>query len=531
MRRFSLVIPTLRRAETLEHALATLLAQQGDDVQILVQNNGDDPATREVVERAADPRVEHRSSVEVVPMAENWERALAAADGDYVTFIGDDDGLLPDACRVARAVLDGDAAEILSWEPFSYFWPSYWDERRRNTLLARVSSGFRVRPVTAAPLLARCLAFEAHYSKLPMLYNSFVSRSLLERARARHGRYFVGALPDVTSGVVNATYADTFLKSERALSIAGISGHSMGQRVRHSDAWSPDELARGARQLTGRSAPGLEEAIAAELELLAREVVRERHDLAFDERGAVRSLAAAINEAPTRYEATKAVILARMRDLGLRPDEVSIPAPLELPPIPPLGTHDVGGGEVLHVLDGADLGLRSIADATRAALQLVPPPEAMTVSTSLPFPDGVPVVSTEPLSFARNEDGSLALVSGWAEPESWGAWSVERESILRVRLAPRRGRRRLRLALRYRTVQLDTERELEIAWGEEPPTRRRLPRQGHEGELVFDVPRRLLHAPVDVRFVNLNARSPSSMGIGEDQRPLGIGVEALRTIR
>ena len=252
MPRFSVVIPTLRRADTLEHALATVLAQTEPDVQIVIQNNGDDPATRELVERIADPRVHHFSTDETIPMAENWERALANAEGDLITFVGDDDGLLPDACSIAGAVFDDADTEILSWEPFVYFWPSYWTESRRNRLQARVSADFRVAAVASAPLLQRFFDFQAHYSKLPMIYNSFVSRSLLERVRERHGRYFIGSLPDLSSGVVNAAFCETFLKSERPLSVAGLSGHSTGHRLWRAETWaSPDDFERDFPDLAG----------------------------------------------------------------------------------------------------------------------------------------------------------------------------------------------------------------------------------------------------------------------------------------
>ena len=155
----------------------------------------------------------------------------------------------------------------------------------------------------------------------------------------------------------------------------------------------------------------------------------------------------------------------------------------------------------------------------------------MVVSTGIRFPDGVPVVSTEPLSFARNEDGSLALVSGWAEPESWGAWSVERECVLRLRLSPPPGSREVRLALRYRAVPLAGEkRELDCAIGDEPATRLQLRNRGHDKKLVLEVPESALDGAVDVRFVNLNARPPSEMGIGEDHWPLGIGVEEIQLL-
>src|SRR3954471_23520401 len=48
VKHFSLVVPTLRRAGTLEHTLTTLQTQPA--AEIVVQNNGNDPSTRSLVE-------------------------------------------------------------------------------------------------------------------------------------------------------------------------------------------------------------------------------------------------------------------------------------------------------------------------------------------------------------------------------------------------------------------------------------------------------------------------------------------------
>jgi hypothetical protein len=173
-----------------------------------------------------------------------------------------------------------------------------------------------------------------------------------------------------------------------------------------------------------------------------------------------------------------------------------------------------------------------VADAVRLASQLVAPATAMTRSTALPFPDGVAVVTLEPLSFARSSDGAIALASGWAEPESWGAWSVERECRLRLRIEVPATARKARLGLRIRTVQLaDGEpRLVECLLGARKLKRWRLGSAGHRGELVITVPAADLDGPVDLRFLNLNARSPREMAIGDDHRPLGIGVEEIRLL-
>src|SRR6266446_5939367 len=152
MTRFSVAVPTLRRVDTLEHTLATLISQDYDDLEIVGQNNGNDPATRELVESTCDLRVRHFGTDDVLSMTENWERAAENCSGAYVTVIGDDDGLLPDACAIAGAVLENDPSEILSWEPLVYFWPEFFDDARRNRLQAPISFDFVVRRQPSRPL-------------------------------------------------------------------------------------------------------------------------------------------------------------------------------------------------------------------------------------------------------------------------------------------------------------------------------------------------------------------------------------------
>jgi hypothetical protein len=244
-------------------------------------------------------------------------------------------------------------------------------------------------------------------------------------------------------------------------------------------------------------------------------------------------MAAAINESPSRYEETKSTILSLMKRLEMTEDDVFIPAPLDHPPAPAPGVHVLGPFEVLFVLEGDQVGLQSIADAVRLASQLVPPADSLVKSKATPSLDGVPVVSTEPLSFARNADGALALTSGWAEPEAWGAWSVERECVLRLRFSGLPRRRKVRLGLRYRTVPFPDgqPRLVECAIGERTLKRWELGSNNYRGELVIAVAPRDLHDAVELKFVNLNARSPKEMALGDDERRLGIGVEQIRLVR
>jgi glycosyltransferase involved in cell wall biosynthesis len=384
--RYSIAIPTLARADTLEHTLATALGQTVVDFEVVVQNNGDDGATRAVVERLDDSRVNLFQTPTIVSMVENWELALSHCTGDLITFIGDDDGLLPDACEAAGLAIDLSGAEIVSWSPFLYLWPTYWQAARRNRLHAHVTFDFVLTRETSRSWLERFYAFRSDYSSLPMLYNSFVARSVVERVRDRYGKYFFGALPDVTSGIINAVETETFTKLSRSLSIAGISGHSYGNKLTRSETrLSSSELQLNFPKLMEHTEHGtdLDWLISLEMEVLNEQVIKEREPIHFDRRRLAWTMASNINASPSRYNETRALIKKLMQEYDIDPDELKVPSALAEPPAPPDGAHPVGLGEVFFVLDGSRFGVRTVLDAVGLAAQLVPPVGALVQGGAL----------------------------------------------------------------------------------------------------------------------------------------------------
>jgi hypothetical protein len=385
MARFSICIPTRGRAETLRHTLATAVGQVDDDLEIVVQNNGDDEEVRAVVAEVGDPRVRHHTTEDEIPMAANWELCVANATGEILTVVGSDDGLLADACKLARDVFGTTSFELLSWSPFWYFWPDYFDPRRRNRLEAGVEPELTLHVVAARPLLESFYRFESHYSRLPMIYNSFVRRSLIERVRERYGRYFFGALPDITSGVVNAAFSDALVRCSRPLSVTGTSGHSLGHRnwVR---AGAPDpKFERDFPPSEQRAIPistgSLDLSIASEMLLVRKQALGDDPGLPLDYGALARRLAETINERPDRYAEALRAIEALIEEHGIAREEIAIPPRASESPVTPIGVHPAGSAS-LHVIDGERAGLRTIADAVRLASELLP--------------DGEPVWAEEP---------------------------------------------------------------------------------------------------------------------------------------
>src|SRR5262249_49982060 len=73
--RFSVVVPTRERADTLQSCLTTCLDQGFDNYEVIVCDNCSSPATREVVEGFASSRIKYVRAPEPLAMSDNWELA------------------------------------------------------------------------------------------------------------------------------------------------------------------------------------------------------------------------------------------------------------------------------------------------------------------------------------------------------------------------------------------------------------------------------------------------------------------------
>ncbi len=94
----SIIIPTLDRPRYLQEAIDAALAQTYANVEVLVFDNGTLDETLAVGEEAArrDPRVRFRRNERNLGMSGNFNALGAAARGEFLVAIGDDDRLLPE---------------------------------------------------------------------------------------------------------------------------------------------------------------------------------------------------------------------------------------------------------------------------------------------------------------------------------------------------------------------------------------------------------------------------------------------------
>ena len=225
--RISVVIPTRERADTLAQTLRTCVAQDYDNLEIVVHDNASSPATAEAVERHGDERVRYFRSDKRLSMRANWEAALERTTGDYVIYIGDDDLVTIGGVSRLAGLITSTGAEAIKWSSVNYIWPN------RST----TGAGFLI--VKHQKLFGDYTFYDGSdildamfAGKLRMslrtfhVYHGCVSRGIIDKVRARTGQYFCYQIPDAYTAFANAFVTGRILHVRHPITSFGHSANS-----------------------------------------------------------------------------------------------------------------------------------------------------------------------------------------------------------------------------------------------------------------------------------------------------------------
>jgi hypothetical protein len=223
--RFSIIVPTRQRHETLRYTLQTCLAQNFESYEIIVCDNCSSPETAQVVEEFGSSRIHYIRSDKPLAMSDNWELALSHASGEYVTVLGDDDGLRLDALCEIDELLSALNVKLLRWRWIWYNWPSFPNAPLANLVTIPLKDESATITTKTFPDIAN---YKINYTLLPMIYNSVVHRDLIAELRKKTGRVFKTTNPDIYTGFAFAYLAQRYISIGRPMAIAGISGKGNG---------------------------------------------------------------------------------------------------------------------------------------------------------------------------------------------------------------------------------------------------------------------------------------------------------------
>lgn len=226
----SLIIPTRNRAEYLRHAINTCLACDDPDIEIIVSDNNSVDNTRQVVAGFHDKRIIYLNTGVSLSMRQNFEFSLQHATGDYLLYIGDDDGIFKNGFASLRRLLESHKPDVVNWRHITYIWPAQ-DEQRQDGIFKFRYRDFFGEAIEKNPkniLADLSIAKITNYRDGANIYHGCVSRKIIDRALKITPYYFMSQIPDVYTSIMNLVLAENFVWFRNPVTIAGESPKSNG---------------------------------------------------------------------------------------------------------------------------------------------------------------------------------------------------------------------------------------------------------------------------------------------------------------
>lgn len=225
----SILIPTRNRAQYLKFAIESALNIKYTDVtdiEIIVSENHSQDNSLHICNSFTDPRLTIVRPPNPLAMHENWEFLLNLSKGKWVTFIGDDDAVMPH-CLEHLLWLETNypKAEAIVSPRNYYFWNGCQKEYGDTAVsIAFCNEHFWL---DSKKQLNSALRGKVSYMDLPQMYSGgFHRRSLVNRVlNSQCGVYFKSVTPDAYTAVMGCLHTYRYLQTKIPMTWVGSSPH------------------------------------------------------------------------------------------------------------------------------------------------------------------------------------------------------------------------------------------------------------------------------------------------------------------
>ncbi len=231
----SIVIPTKNRYTTLFSVVDMLLSfGLNDDIEIVIQDNSDDnqEALKFIKDRVEFYNLQYFHETTPLSVIENSDEAVLNSKGEYVCFIGDDDGVMPNIVNVVKWMKANDMKVLKSIKP-QYYWPN-----QKSNFLSNNVSGIlktfrqykdRIRILKTDESLVKTLQKGGvTMEDLPCLYHGIVKKEVLDVIYQKTNTFFPGPSPDMANAIALTKVVDTYAFADFPVVISGKSSKSTG---------------------------------------------------------------------------------------------------------------------------------------------------------------------------------------------------------------------------------------------------------------------------------------------------------------
>jgi glycosyltransferase involved in cell wall biosynthesis len=238
----SIVVPTKDRYCYLKDLVKLILSFESDDIELVVQDNTlNNTEILEFLKVNGNSHIKYYHRKEPLSQSENSTEAIRNSTGEYVCFIGDDDGVTRYIVDVVKWMKENNYS-ILKAAPAIFKWPSFVSPKHYDVsgtaLFNEYSCTYEVR--TCRSILEDLLKTGIDsLGGMPKVYNGIAKRSVLEKIYNKCGTYFPGPSPDMANAVSLALLENNYVFVDFPVIIGGHSAHLGGGASRYKKGIGP----------------------------------------------------------------------------------------------------------------------------------------------------------------------------------------------------------------------------------------------------------------------------------------------------
>lgn len=227
----TVLIPTRERAGTLPVPLESCLAQEYENLEILVSDNCSTDETAEVIAefQQRDPRVRSVRTPSRVSMRANFEFGITHATGDYLIIIGDDDAVMPGGiAQLAQIIIDHPNIDAFGWTSCFYYYPKSVHDIE-HSLFFSLRGELDVRD--SRLWLQKVLSGKANFTQLAMPYHGCLSARLYDQIKGDKETFIYSNVPDVYLTISAASLTEQQIRIPSPITLLGSSSKGNGSSL------------------------------------------------------------------------------------------------------------------------------------------------------------------------------------------------------------------------------------------------------------------------------------------------------------
>jgi len=233
--KFSVLLPTRNGGRFLRDCMSSILEEPYQDMELIVSDNANTDETQDVIKSfGADGRLKAIRLEGPVPVTDNWNAALAAASGEYILMMGDDDCLLPGYFkRVDEILKKYNLPDCVTYNAYTFVTPGSINSNEQsyyNRTHFKFGPDFKeeglVSPEMRLSIVRDMYCFRV---RIPLnMQTTLVSR---KAARRIEGGFFRPPFPDHYALNALLLNAERWVYAPENLIIVGVSPKSFGHFV------------------------------------------------------------------------------------------------------------------------------------------------------------------------------------------------------------------------------------------------------------------------------------------------------------